>query len=38
LSNKSVVDFFQRKLENYINLGDEFGLPEEWKSYNEFNF
>jgi hypothetical protein len=38
VSNKSVIDLFVRKLENYINFGDECGLPGDWKEYTESTF
>ena len=38
IPNKVIVDFFVRKLENARSLGDESGLPDEWRNFSEYDF
>lgn len=38
IPNKVIVDLFVRKLENSKTLGDEGSLPEDWRSFTEYDF
>ncbi len=38
IPNKLIVDLLVRKHENSKSMGDESGLPEQWRSFTEYDF
>lgn len=38
MPNRVIFDLFIRKLETSKSLGDEGSLPENWRSFSEYNF